>query len=69
MNEFGQLGLPEEISSKLIFFPDFLKVDFFRKHNLFVLDASIGFSHTLVLVQDIKTNTKKVFGCGRSNVG
>jgi alpha-tubulin suppressor-like RCC1 family protein len=67
MNYEGQLGIGKEIGKELIFFGDFMKVDFFLGKP--VLDVAFGAMHTLVLCRDKDTGKNRVFGCGSTKEG
>ena len=66
LNCKGQLGLREELSKKLVFFPNFMKADFFVNRKLEAIQASFGIDHTVVLAYDREYGVNKVFGCGSS---
>jgi alpha-tubulin suppressor-like RCC1 family protein len=67
MNYQGQLGIGKDLGKHLIFFADFMKVDFFLGKP--VLDIAFGAMHTLVLCRDKETGKNRVFGCGSTKEG
>ncbi len=69
MNDEGQLALGEEVGKHLLFFPSFMKKDFFSSKGYKVLDCCFGFSHVLVLCYDPLTLSNRVYGCGLSKYG
>ena len=66
MNDYGQLGLGEEIGSMTPFFPNFFKHDFFTGNKLDVIDVSFTAASAHVLCMDQATGKRRVFSVGNN---
>lgn len=68
-NEFGQLGLGPEVGPICPFFPSFLKLDFFEKNQLEVIDVTFtaGSSHFLCRERDSGRN--RLLSIGNNDFG
>lgn len=66
INDFGQLGLPQEITGMVPFFPHFRKHDFFTERKQFVVDVAIGATTIYFVTNDKSDGSRHVYsmGCG-----
>ena len=69
MNDYGQLGLGDEIGKMTPFFPNFLKHDFFTEQKVDVLDCSFTAASTHFLCRDKTTGKRRVFCVGNNQFG
>ena len=69
MNDYGQMGLGQEIGNMTPFFPNFLKHDFFTENKLDVLDCTFTAASSHFLCRDRATCKNRVFSVGNNQFG
>lgn len=68
-NEFGQLGLGEQVGPLCSFFPNFLKLDFFEEQKLEVIDVTFTAGSSHFLCREQETNLNRLFSIGNNDFG
>lgn len=69
MNDYGQLGLGNELGTLTPFFPNFMKHDFFTENKLDVLDCTFTATSSHFLCRDRATCKNRVFSVGGNMFG